>query len=431
METTINLSQVLIILPILGAILGLIFRHKPKAFMLYFQGMVATELVSLIILSDFLAGSVTLPLSFIVVLAGACITLGRHLESTSPFDIFETFILMGLGLGFLLNPNNLGLIFLIGLFALLIVIQYRAKGFSDLNTRWVVGLYGTGIVFLSTSLSLSGQSQQVVLFLAYAMLLPLFPLHGAYLSLLNCLSGVLPAFLAVFLPVLGLHGLLPLLSFLPDEIKQVILFCAMLGVIIASLRGLVQIRISNILSQTALVFWSILWWYLCGSDIKPSAGIIFLSSAGFALCGLFLSGHTLKSRYGDLLVDQFGGLGSVMPRFSVLFVLLIMAGMGLPLFGVFSGFIAMAFSPSMTFSWSLAIILLAWFFASWRLPLLMQGTLFGKSNPNWIYRDLDLRETTALSFILIVLLILGLAPDAFFGLEHLDEIPVALMKAVR
>lgn len=380
---------------------------------------------------DVLTNPLTLPLTFTIVLSNLCVTLGRHFDSRPPFDLFKISLLTGLGLGFLLNPQPIGMFYLMALFLLLIFIQLREKGLSYLHTRWVIGLYSIGILFLIASFVLSGQSKQMVLFLAYAILLPLFPIHGAYISLLNSLSGAMPAFLAIFLPVLGLFGLLPLFPMLPDKMKQVILICAIMGVIIASLRGMAKSRISHILAQVALVFWSILWWYLCGANINPSTSIIFLSAVGFAITGLFLSWHALKARYGDLLVNQFGGLGSVMPRFSILFALLIMAAMGLPLFGVFSGFIAMAFSPSVSFSWSLAIVLAALFFVSWRLPLLMQQTLFGKSNPNWIYQDLSLREITALSLILIVLLTLGLTPDTYFGLSRLNEISLPLMDAGR
>lgn len=117
-----------------------------------------------------------------------------------------------------------------------------------------------------------------------------------------------------------------------------------------------------------------------------------------------------------------------MPRFSVLFSLLTMAAMGLPFFGVFSGFTAMTFSVSVYFSWPLFFTLIAWFFASWRIPSLMECLLFGKANPNWIHRDFGMRELTALSLILIVLFILGVAPHALIGLEHLPNLSATMVE---
>ncbi len=418
MEASFTFSQLLVITPILGACLGFFFRKKPKILMAWLQALAILELILVFILSGFIKAPTSIPLAFIMTLSAALVILGRHLDIKPAYDLFEVLVLTGLGLGFLLNDNHLGSGFLIGVFALLITIQLRTEDFSNRRTRWVSGLYGAAILLIILSFSLTGANKHLVLFLAYATLLPLFPLHGAYISLLNGLSGVLPAFLALYLPALGLYGLLPVLPLLPPGVRQIVLLCAILGVIIASLRSLVQARIPQVLAQTALVFWSILWWSLSHLEINIPASIIFSSAISLALCGLFLASHELKGRYGDLNLDCFGGLVSVMPRFSILFSLLIMAAMGLPFFGVFSGFIALAFSPSMAFSWSFIIILGSWFFASWRFPTLMQKTLFGKPNPGWVYRDLGFREVAALSLILIILLILGIAPYSLLGIEH-------------
>ncbi|MFQ5587834.1 MAG: proton-conducting transporter membrane subunit [Nitrospiria bacterium] len=428
MNTFPNISQVAVLIPILGAFAGLLFRKRPKGLLLWFQGMSALLLAFLCFVSDAIFDPASVPLVFMVTLSAFFAVLGRRLKSTPAVDLFEIGGLCGLGLGFLLTPHTLSLLFLIGVFALLIAIQLRTAGLSNPGTRWVIGLYGMGILWIMVAFSLSGAAKQGALFLACLTLLPLFPFHGAYTSLLKGLSGVLPAFLAIFLPALGLYGLLPLLPGLPDGIKGIIQVCAALGMAMGALRALAQIRIPHLLAQCALVFWSILWLALCLPAVSPAAGTLFLSAAGLTLCGLFLSWHGLKARYGDLLLDHFSGLASVMPRFSILFALLIMAATGLPFLGVFSGLIELAFSPSMTFSWGFVLILTAWFFMSWRLPLLMQQTLFRKSNPNWMYHDYTPREAAALALIVITLVILGLAPYALPGLDHLNTASEIAMK---
>lgn len=420
----INYTQLLTVIPIFGAIVGFFLRKTPKRLIGWFLIVTTLILLALLLVPALFINQVSAmpPPTFLIAFGGCLAVLGRWLESTPPSDLFEILILMGLGFGFLWNSDFLGLIFLAGIFALLILIQSRAGSLSNQESRWVSALYGAAILCLTASPLLFGPTRQIVLLLAYATLLPLFPLHGAYTTLLGSLPGALPAFLSLFLPALGLHGLLSLQPMLSPEIKQTLLLCAVLGIVTGTLRSLVQRRISQILSQTALIFWSILWCYLTISTVEPRALLIFSSAVGLALCGLFLGWHGLRSRYGNLTLDQFSGLGSVMPRFSVLFSLLTMAAMGLPLFGVFSGFTAMAFSVSVRFSWPLFFTLMAWFFVSWRIPSLMEGLLFGKANPNWIHRDFGMREIAALSLILIVLFILGVAPHTLFGLEHLPNL---------
>lgn len=407
----INITQGAILIPIFGAILGIFFRKSPKALQTCFLSATLLTLVPLL-LNPQSAEPGARWLTLLIALTGGICVLARHLRPRPSFDLFEILILMGLGFGFLFTPEPLSLIFLITIFALLLFMQLRVGGgLSDPETRWVIGLNGFAILALSTVSLFSAQMQNILYALTYATLLPLFPLHGAYAVFLKRLPGTLPAFIATFLPTLGLQGLIIHIPMLPSEIKDLLLIFAILGIVIGTLRSLAQIRVPHVLSQMALVFWSILWCYLLRSEQPSSTVLVFFSASALTLCGLFLTSHGLTARYGNFIIDQFGGLGSAMPRFSVLFVLLSMAAMGLPLFGVFSGFIRMAFSTSEGLSWALSFSLLAWIFAAWRFPALMEGLLFGKSNPQWIYSDLSRRETTALILILTILFILGVAPD--------------------
>lgn len=418
---SINTSQLLIAIPVLGVALGFLFRKTALGLNTWFLIITTLALLAPLIISETALKPWATPLVLLIGFGGCLSVLGRPIEADPSFDLFEILILMGLGFGFIGSPPPLGFIFLGGIFSILILMQLRTMERSASETRWLIGLYGTAILLLVTSSSFAPQHQNIALALVYATLLPLFPLHGAYTILLKRLPGTLPAFLSIFLPALGLYGLLPLLPTLPPEIKQIFLFCAIFGMTIGALRSLVQIRLAHILAQIALIFWSILWWYLTDSEVTTSAVLLFLSAAALALSGLFLIEHSLKVRYGDLIIDQFSGLASVMPRFSVFFILLCMAAMGLPLFGVFSGFITMSFSSVSSLSGSLVFVLLAWLLASWRFPTLMESLLFGLPKPHWVYQDFGIRETTALTLILIVLFILGISPHILLDPEYLPD----------
>lgn len=426
METTINITQILILVPIFGAILGLFFRKKPKALKGWFFAITSLILFAIFLNPESVAPT-TKSLALLIALAAWLCILARYLESNTAFDLFEILILMGLGFGFLFSVKPLNHIFLAGIFALLISMQWRIGGEASAPEKfWVIGLNGLAIILLGTASLFSAQNEAILLSLAYSTLLPLFPFHGAYAVFLKRFPGALPPFLSLFLPSLGLHGLLPQIQMLPPGIKHLLLVCAISGIIIGGLRSLVQIRVPDVLSQIALVFWSVLWWHFSRPEASTNTALLFLSAVALSLCGLFLMWHGLAARFGNLIINQFGGLSSAMPRFSVLFVLLCTAAMGLPLFGVFSGFIKMAFSSTSGFSWGLLFTLFAWVFASWRIPTLMQSLLFGKQNPQWIYDDLGLGETTAFSLLLAVLFILGVAPQTLVELQHFPELSAHL-----
>ncbi|WDT80489.1 MAG: hypothetical protein MPW14_01400 [Candidatus Manganitrophus sp.] len=103
-----------------------------------------------------------------------------------------------------------------------------------------------------------------------------------------------------------------------------------------------------------------------------------------------------------------------MPRFALLLALLVTAAMGLPPFGLFSGLMEMLTNRSLPVSWDLAVIVLAWLGASWLFVHFMQRLLFGPHRTDIRYTDLRTGEAAPLAVALLILLVIGVAPNAFF-----------------
>jgi len=94
---------------------------------------------------------------------------------------------------------------------------------------------------------------------------------------------------------------------------------------------------------------------------------------------------------------------------------------GLPPFGLFSGYMAMLFHPSITMSLDLIVILLTWLVASWYLFRLMQRLLFGPHRSDILYEDLRPTEVAPLLIVLLILLALGITPYGFFESDTLTN----------
>jgi NADH-quinone oxidoreductase subunit M len=172
--------------------------------------------------------------------------------------------------------------------------------------------------------------------------------------------------------------------------------------------------VAQLLAHAGLVFFSILWWYLAVTKTFTPQAAVYTVAVILVTGGLFLAWHAVQTRYGDLDLSRIGGLARPMPRFAVLMSLMIMAAVGLPPFGVFSGYVAMLLNPSFIISWDLIVILLAWFAASWYLFRLMQRLLFGPHRSDILYEDLRLAEVAPLLIVLLVLVALGIIPYGFF-----------------
>jgi NADH-quinone oxidoreductase subunit M len=113
--------------------------------------------------------------------------------------------------------------------------------------------------------------------------------------------------------------------------------------------------------------------------------------------------------------QAISGLASGMPRYAVLLSLLSLAAMGLPPFGVFAGFMGLLLTAPFPSSAGLVITLLAWLAASWYIMQMVQRLLFGLRRPELRYTDVLHTELAALSIVVLVLLVLGVAPANFFA----------------
>jgi NADH-quinone oxidoreductase subunit M len=144
--------------------------------------------------------------------------------------------------------------------------------------------------------------------------------------------------------------------------------------------------------------------------------------------GLLLAWNRVRARYGDLEVGRLGGLARAMPRFATLMALLVMAAIGLPPFGLFFGYVALLLEPVVRVSFGsslgLAIVLLAWFMASWYLFKLMQRLLFGPDRAELRYDDLSRAEAAPLVLVLALLLAVGLLPGGLVDVRGGGDLTV-------
>ncbi|MDH4100980.1 MAG: proton-conducting transporter membrane subunit, partial [Nitrospirota bacterium] len=287
--------------------------------------------------------------------------------------------------------------------------------------------YVSGLVAIVAALPLMVQADNpsianIGIFFALAFLLPLFPLHGIYVAALTRPKGYLPVALAILLPAAGLFGVMGLLPVIPKDILRGVGIMALFGAVFGSFKALVQTRLAHVLAYAGLALFSILWWFLAESRTVAPQAAAYAVAVILATGGLFLALHYAKSRYGDLDTANIGGLGRAMPRFAVLLSLLIMAAMGLPPFGLFSGYVEMLLHPAVTMGGELVVVLVAWFAVSWYLFRLLQRVLFGPHRTDIVYEDLRNVEVVSLLMVVLVLAAIGLTPYGFFGADMLMEL---------
>ena len=234
----------------------------------------------------------------------------------------------------------------------------------------------------------------------------LVTLQAVFVGSLSHLPGTLPAFLAVVLPCLGWYGIVSVMSEVPAPLMHVIVALALVGALYEAVRASVQVHLFRMIASLTTILFALAWWSVGVTGKATPEASWYLSAVGLAASGLLLAGHQLEARYGFLDLDKLRGLARPMPRFAVVVGLVLMAAMGLPLFGVFSTFLAMMGGSPLPMPLSAALVLLIWLIASLLFMRLFQRLLYGQPKPDLVYQDLTLIELLPL-VLLLCLLALG------------------------
>jgi len=413
---TVQTAQILLVVtPLLGAAVGGVAWSPPQRLKVW---SLLVTVVSLLMLIG-MAGRLPVPiegmvfLSLLPVVAGISL-LGQPVHRDNRPAWLMTLVLLGLGLGVLISQDSVSLILLAIVLALVSVLIYRYRAMSGSLPWWGISTYSLGLVCVIVALMAAPPISSIARLLVCMMLLPLVPLHGGYVAGFRGLPGNLPAFLALLLPSLGFHGLLSLMPNLPEPVPAALVMLALTGMVYGSLKALTQSRVRLLLAYGSLAFWSILWWYVAATRASAPQAVVYLIALGLSTSGLLLAWHAIQARYGDMEPRAIRGLVYHMPRFAVLISLLALAAMGLPPFGLFSGFMGMLLAPSLTFSGALLIVIVTWLMASWYILDMVQGLLFGRQRPDLRYADLCRTECASLVILVVILIVLGFAPSRYF-----------------
>lgn len=417
-------------IPLLGAALGTIWWGKPQIFKMW--GLLVIGLTWVIVaMPSFMSETPpTTSLFFIhlILLGGFLTILGHHSNKETSISLCLTLLFTGLGLGFVASQGPSSSIFLCGIFGLLILTFIRHRR-QDWNIPWkAIGVLTVGLLSLLISMMTPDHIRVMALLIPLAIVWPLLPIHGAFIASVSCLPGTLPAFLAVFLPSLGFHGIITLLPVIPEGMWNLLWILALGSALYGSFLACSQNSMNTLLAYAHMALGAILWWCVAVTQGIGPGAVAYVAGLSLVICGLLLASQSVQVRFGHLDLSLSHGLAHSMPWLSTLFVLFITAALGLPIFVLFSAFMTMLLNITSRPAGSFMIILLTWLMSSWYFPRLMQQVLFGRLAPSCKSgHDLHIDERFSLILLLALLVMLGLVPAHWFGaadpavpIEHLS-----------
>ena len=253
--------------------------------------------------------------------------------------------------------------------------------------------------------------------LAFAVKVPVFPLHG---WLADTYSEAPVALAMVVAGKLGLYSMLRFhVGLFPVQARSAapwLIALAVVGILYGACLALVQRDFWRLLAFAALSHLSLITLGIYGFTFNGSAGAVYqILNHGVVDGALFLLFGFLYDRYATSQIGDYGGVASKLPRTATLFVIASLAMIGLPMLNNFVGEFLILSSTfiGVSHGWAIAAALGVILGAAYMLWL-VQRIFYGpesqlvKSTPA---RDLQLRELAVLQPLAVLMLLMGLVPS--------------------
>jgi len=259
-------------------------------------------------------------------------------------------------------------------------------------------------------------------FISFAVKLPMRPFHtwlpDAHVEAPTAGSVILAA---ILLKMAGYGfirfsiGLFPIAS---DYFTPLIFSLSIIAIIYTSLVALMQNDMKKLIAYSSVAHMGFVTIGIFSLTTQGLAGSIFqMISHGLISAALFLCVGVVYDRYHSRMISSYGGLVTYMPKYALMFMIFVLAALGLPgtsgfvgefliLIGIFQKSVIVAVFAS------LGIILVAAY-----MLWLYGRVMFGKVTNTEIksIKDLNKTELYILTTLAFLILFLGFYPEPLFN----------------
>lgn len=296
-----------------------------------------------------------------------------------------------------------------------IIYLYLKAGTFDYTV--ILTQLQTGVLKLSPAEALP---LFLAFFVAFAIKVPLFPLHtwlpDAHVEAPTAGSVML----ASVMLKMGTYGLvrycLPLFPNAARDCAPWIVGLAIIGIVYGALVALIQPNMKKLVAYSSV---SHLGFVVLGvfsfNQLGMDGAVYQMLNHGISTGALFMLVGMMYERRHSLEIKDYGGVATPAPKLAIVFLIVTLASVGLPTLNNFVGeFLVLQGAAMANFGWAVfaAIgVILSACYMLW----LYQRLFFGRASEEVAHHmpDLQVREWVALAPLLILMVWMGVAAQTF------------------
>ena len=272
-------------------------------------------------------------------------------------------------------------------------------------------------------ITFSGQEQMLLFlafFIAFAIKVPIFPLHtwlpDAHVEAPAAGSIMLAAVMLKMGTYGILHFCLPLFPAAARSCAPWIAVLGIIGIVYGALVSMVQPNLKKLVAYSSV---SHLGFVILGifsfTQMGLDGAVYQMLNHGISTGALFAIVGILYERRHSLAIADFGGVATVAPWLSTLFLITTLASIGLPMLNNFVGeFLVLQGAAITNYTWavwaSLGVILSACYML-WMYQRVFYGTASEHVRDHVF--DLDLREWAAIVPLIVLMVWMGVYSQSF------------------
>ena len=259
-------------------------------------------------------------------------------------------------------------------------------------------------------------------FLAYAIKIPIIPFHTWQAKVYQKAPTVGTMLLSGIMLKMGLYSVIrwqiPIAPLAAKTYMPILIGLSIAGVIYGSIVALRQKDLKKLLAYSSLAHVGLIaaGCYTLTAD-GISGAVSQMIAHGFVIVGLFFAAEVIYRRFNSNKIEDLGGIRSQAPKFTSLFMILVLASVALPGTFNFIGEFTVLYSLSQVNIWfavfgGTTIILGAYYMLK-----MFQNVMLGEINTK-VFAEVTLNETIVFVILIAFLLFYGIHPKPIVDLVN-------------